>query len=122
MTKIIANGLRAFLKLKKLQLETGGNGGRTLREVASKTVPDCLGCVETNGELSNTFSQRICEKTNNLLVYCEPFVMVRIENSFGRFNFGGSRHDGGRWFGDGTIDIAPKLLTMKIRFDLAKPS
>lgn len=57
-----------------------------------------------------------------MLIYGEPFFMFRIGNRRSRLRFSGCGHGGGRWFRDGPIDIAPEFLTMKIWFDLTKPS
>ena len=61
-----------------------------------------------------------------MLVDDEPVSMIRIRNGSCRLSVRSrsrsSIQDGERWFRNGAINISLKFGTMKIRFDLPKPS
>lgn len=57
-----------------------------------------------------------------MLINGEPLFMVGIDSGFGWCSFGGRGGGGGRGFRDRPINIAPKFLAMKVRFELTKPS
>ena len=61
-----------------------------------------------------------------MLVNDEPASMIRIRNGSCRLSVKrrsrSSIQDGERWFRNGAINISPKFGTMKVRFDLPKPS